>query len=762
MKVDIMKNRAKRFVPFVLAMIAFAMLVGFTEPAEAATTEIWYNNVPTNLNWFWTNDEHGTVTIFVSGNGGYWYVNHEAGGNLIKRYPSPGNYLYNTTQSFRIDLVTGGTYNYLYVWKYDENGVGYSEQYGPLIFDNVPPDSIKSITVYDPDEPPTYSTVYRSHNDIDFVNSLTVKVGTTTLGIAYAQYSTDNTNWTVWYPAGFVAPEGSGWVTFASEGLQTLYARGKDSAGNISDVSEAFPVRVDTTPPTIDNYYLSGTLGSGGWYTSQVELYVSTSDDQRMYDPGYRVDGGDWGRIYVYGPDYTSGTGSRSFLNDGHYQIEFYGEDFAKNVTSTFTITIKIDTVSPTASFTYSPSTPNVDEIISFTDQSSDYRSGVASWSWSFGDGTTSTQRNPTYSYTSAGSYQVTLTVTDSAGLTDSITKTVTVSEGEVVNQPPTANFTYSPSSPQANETISFTDQSSDPDGSVVSWSWAFGDGSTSTLQNPTHSYGVDGSYNVTLTVTDNGGATDSITKTITVGEIVTNQPPTASFTYFPSTPRVNGLISFTDQSTDPDGQIVSWNWDFGDGSTSAQQNSSHSYASSGNYQASLTVTDNGGATDNTTKTVTVSGRLLPPEEFTVTAPDEITCSPGEPITIPITIVGPLENFDQVAGCDVVVLVNGNQIYSSIIDTIPPTSQEGIGDFKIIVAIDLEVAAEENVQVQVYSSEGALMGSYNVTLSVEGIQPPAQPGISTGLILGLLATTAVVLALTFAVFKRKIKLKWSR
>src|SRR5207253_408138 len=144
--------------------------------------------------------------------------------------------------------------------------------------------------------------------------------------------------------------------------------------------------------------------------------------------------------------------------------------------------------------------------------------------------------------------------------------------------------------------TCSFSDQSSDPDGSVTSWQWTFGDGTTgSTTQNPSHTYSAAGSYTVTLTVKDNQNASSSpVSHTVQV--TAPNQPPSAAFTF--SCPTL--ACSFSDQSSDPDGSVTSWQWTFGDGTTgSTAQNPSHTYSAAGSYTVTLTVKDNQNASSS-------------------------------------------------------------------------------------------------------------------------------------------------------------------
>jgi len=165
-------------------------------------------------------------------------------------------------------------------------------------------------------------------------------------------------------------------------------------------------------------------------------------------------------------------------------------------------------------------------------------------------------------------------------------------------NQSPVANFT----STSTGLTASFTDTSTDSDGTIASRSWSFGDSTSSTSANPSHTYAAAGTYNVALTVTDNAGATNTVTKAVTV-TAASNANPIANFSFTTS----NLTASFTDSSTDSDGTIASRSWNFGDSTTSTVASPSHAYAAAGTYTVALTVTDNAGATNTVSKAVTVT-----------------------------------------------------------------------------------------------------------------------------------------------------------
>jgi PKD repeat protein len=248
----------------------------------------------------------------------------------------------------------------------------------------------------------------------------------------------------------------------------------------------------------------------------------------------------------------------------------------------------------------------------------------VTSWSWDFdGDGhEDANTATASFQFPEAKDYNVSLTVKDAEGLSNTKTQTITVTSG---NPAPTASFTYTCTAVDC----SFTSTSSDAaPGSIATYAWDFGDGATSDQANPTHGYSVTAAsdFTVTLTVTDNEGATAVATQTIHVVPPV-NTPPTAAFTY-----NCNATAcSFTSTSTDAaPGTIATYAWTFGDDGKSALPNPVHNYAvtdpSGKDFVVTLTVTDDTGLTGDATQTIHVAPPA-PTAEGCVTSGTKVDCA---------------------------------------------------------------------------------------------------------------------------------------
>jgi PKD repeat protein len=201
----------------------------------------------------------------------------------------------------------------------------------------------------------------------------------------------------------------------------------------------------------------------------------------------------------------------------------------------------------------------------------------IISFTWDFGDGTISNLSNPTHTYTSPGTYIVSLQINHGSicGLSYPNYQTITV-EGIT----PEFEILIDPCPPHE---VHFTDTISDAN----SWNWDFGDGSSSNLQNPSHIYPTTNNYHVGLTITTPSGCTRTYVGFNAV--TFTDFQPSFVTTYSPS-----GIFPLNVNFSSSPSNASSWLWDFGDGSTSTQQNPSHSYQADGNYTVTLTAVVNG------------------------------------------------------------------------------------------------------------------------------------------------------------------------
>ena len=373
--------------------------------------------------------------------------------------------------------------------------------------------------------------------------------------------------------------------------VTVLTANGSDSIQPSNGYVDNFAL-TGTGPPPAPTANFTGSPTSGA-----APLNVAFSDSSTGSITN-------WSWTFGDGSTSTAQNPSHVFSAVGTYSVSLTVTGPGGSDTLTRNSYITVTEPAPTASFSGTPTSGTAPLTVSFSDASS---GAVTGWSWNFGDGATSTAQNPSHVFSSAGTYTVSLTVTGPGG-SDTQTRNNYITVAEPA---PTASFSGTPTSGTAPLTVSFSDASS---GAVTGWSWDFGDGATSTAQNPSHVFGATGTYTVSLTVTGPGGS-DTLTRP---GYIVVsnNPPPTASFTGTPTSGTIPLVVNFTDAST---GSITGWSWDFGDGTTSTAQNPSHTYGAAGTYTVSLTVTGPGGSNTQTRNNYITASEPAPTASFTGT-----------------------------------------------------------------------------------------------------------------------------------------------
>lgn len=285
----------------------------------------------------------------------------------------------------------------------------------------------------------------------------------------------------------------------------------------------------------------------------------------------------------------------------------------------------------PNASFTANPQSglAPLDVDVNATN-SIDSDGTIASYSWNWGDGTPNGSGvTASHQYSNPGNYTIVLTVTDNDGATDNASVAIVATSES--NQPPNASFTASPTSGTAPLNVNVNGSgSTDSDGTIASYSWNWGDGSSAgSGANASHQYGNEGSYTITLTVTDDDGATDTATTMITVSEEGgggggSNMLPTAQAYASSYVPGTNTATFVGTNSFDPDGSIVSWEWDFNNNGVYDAVGSTVTFTTSvaGTYIVILRVTDDDGDTDTDSVSFTRASNgdisFYPSSNFTV------------------------------------------------------------------------------------------------------------------------------------------------
>jgi fimbrial isopeptide formation D2 family protein/uncharacterized repeat protein (TIGR01451 family) len=443
------------------------------------------------------------------------------------------------------------------------------------------------------------------------------------------------------------------------------------------------------------------------------------------------------GDVTTYTWDFGNGNTSSqqnpapiSFAQAGKYTIKLSVIGDGGSGEATQEIVIADDGAIVSANFAFAGNdvydTANNGWRVCFTNNST---GNISNTTWDFGDGTTSSETTPCHVYANVGSYNASLTVSDGQGASSSAVQVVSITSQEPA---PVANYVADKTAIKTNDSVKFTDRST---GTISTWSWDFGDGTSSTQRNPSHRYTVIGSYPVTLTVTGAGGSSSVSTSTIvvtapvastltcdfSVGTIfedtsvtldgkVSNPPANTPLSYawsvrgipvgtsedlvynfpdrdtysvsFTVTPQggtpctrtrnvsvvgsdgavarfdrtpANGAIGtevcFTDRTV---GKPVSWAWTFGDGGTSSTQSPCYTYNTVGSFTARLTVT----AQDGRTSSATAKVDIYPAQSLTISA----SATSGV-VPMSVTLSAVAQNID--ANTLVWTLPNGAKAYGA-------------------------------------------------------------------------------------------------
>ena len=265
----------------------------------------------------------------------------------------------------------------------------------------------------------------------------------------------------------------------------------------------------------------------------------------------------------------------------------------------------------PVAQFSFTPVSPKANQAVTFNNTSTNATSFV--WS-AAGTNFNSTEKNPTFTFTTAGTFEVKLVAT-SAGGSSTKTTSVSIAPADNTTPAPVAAFSFSPTTITTADEVTFTNESTN----ATSYQWsAEGTSFSSTAENPKFTFTTAGDFNVKLVATGAGG-TNEITKRVTVS--AAQSTPVAAFSFSPANPQIGQAVSFTNQSTN----ATSYQWSAaGTSFSSTAENPKFTFTTAGDFDVKLVATSSAG-TNEITKRVTVSAAQLAPVaafSFSPTSPE--------------------------------------------------------------------------------------------------------------------------------------------
>ena len=381
-----------------------------------------------------------------------------------------------------------------------------------------------------------------------------------------------------------------------------------DAATDAYDTTTSLSASVtDGTSPTLD-------LGTGPTVDEDVSTsYSPTSVGDNVGIGSYSWDFGD-------GTTASGSNPSHTYADPGDYTVTLTVTDLAGNE-ATDTMTVSVTDLTAPAADAGANRTVGLGTTVDFDGSGTTDNSGsVASYAWDFGDGNASTGETASNTYGTKGTYTVTLDATDAADNTGTDTATITVQDETDPVARPGPQRTVDEDTAVSFDGSASTDSGT---GTVQSYSWDFGDGTSGSGETTTHTYAEPGTYTVELTVSD-GTNTGSNETVVTVEDAT---PPTVDAGSARSVDE-DAQVSFSVTTASDNVGVVSYVWKFGDGNTSSTATPTHTYATPGTYEVNLTLTDAAGNTAFDTYDLTVRDLTAPTAE----AGSDRTVSVGEAV----------------------------------------------------------------------------------------------------------------------------------
>jgi PKD repeat protein len=419
-----------------------------------------------------------------------------------------------------------------------------------------------------------YITVSNSVTTLVAAFSADPTSGSAPLNVSFTDASTGSpTSWKWYFSDGTTSTDQNPVHTFSKPGLYSVSLAASNTIGSSSMTKSNFIYVTNSLNAPVAAFSANQTSGSAPLKVSFNANSTGSATSWQWY-------------FGEYGTNTTDQNPVHTYYHPGLYTVILTARNAwgSVSVSKPNYIYVKNDFSVPVAAFSASPTSGNAPLNVSFTDAST---GSPTLWKWYFSDGTNSTDQNPVHTFSKPGLYFVTLTAGNGGG-SSSVTKSSYIAVSNSINTP-VAAFSASPTSGSAPLNVSFTDAST---GSPTSWKWYFSDGTTSTDQNPVHTFSKPGLYSVSLAASNAIGSS-SMTKSsyITVSNSLT--APVAAFSADPISGSSPLNVSFTDASA---GSPTSWKWYFSDGTNTTDQNPVHTFSKAGLYNVGLTVNNPGGS----------------------------------------------------------------------------------------------------------------------------------------------------------------------